>query len=78
MSRHELHVLGEKLIVEDSTEPSLGIDIETAEDPAMAFTNAGVLTLPTTLRDITFTVPDDGLAVWVKPLDSKEHSAQMA
>jgi hypothetical protein len=77
MSRYALHVLGEKFTVEDEAELNTGVVIEEAEDLARAFRSGGVLTVPTTRGDVTFAVPDGGLAVWVKPVNSTQGPAQV-
>ena len=72
MVKYELHVLGEKFLVEDGAELSNGVAIEDATDVAKAFSTSRVLTVPTTERDVTFVIPDSGVGAWIKSHNSEE------
>ena len=66
MVKYELHVLGEKFLVEYGVELSNGVAIEDATDVAKAFSASRVLTVPTTEGDVTFIIPNGGVAAWIK------------
>ena len=74
--KYEVHVLGEKFIVEQGAVIQ-GHPVNTAKDIADCFYGYRIVTLPTTRGDITFTIPDGGIPAWVKPIKNAGGSAHM-
>ncbi|CED90590.1 hypothetical protein [Actinomyces succiniciruminis] len=76
--KYEVHVLGEKFIVEQGAKTTRA-KVDTAKDLARHFGGffGGVFTLPTTRGDITFVLPEGGIPAWVKPIKNDDGSAHM-
>ncbi|MBS5977741.1 MAG: hypothetical protein E7A72_08270 [Actinomyces urogenitalis] len=78
MAKIKFEVLGESFIVDGGSELSDGTTINTTRDIAIVFNTGGhVVTIPTNRGDVTFSIPDGGLAIWAKDLQSPKQPRQI-